>query len=73
MATPNVMQLKHPVISLAKQQMSSNRIAETQPCTVIGVDLRTNTPFSRGFASYQSAEQWLTSGDAANFDISYIK
>jgi hypothetical protein len=64
----------HQNVQVARQHMSANRIPATlQSCTVIGVVTATGAPFSRGFASYQIAEQWLANdASAAGLEITRV-
>jgi hypothetical protein len=68
--TPSVSPLKHTVISTAQNQKNRG-IGNSTSCTVIGQDLRTGLPFSKGFPTYAAAEQWIaTSSD--NFNVERI-
>ena len=52
-------------VGISRQHMAANKIAATQPCTVVGFVIATGAPFSRRFESYQIAEQWVGQDAAA--------
>ena len=73
MGTSQQQQQQHQNVQVARLHMSSNKIAASQPCTVIGVVTATGAAFSRSFSSYQLLENFLaTDASAAGLEITRV-
>jgi hypothetical protein len=73
MPNPHVDGNKSTIVHAAAAQVKAAKVIVENNCMVEGINVATGLRFTKSFPNYAALEQWLTTADASNFEVQYVR